>query len=155
MSARASALARRMPASDGARGLRVIRRRSRSLIERGPARKVAPLYIATAIVAAAVIAAVLLAQVVLAQSAFKLTTINKRLTAAEARQEQLLAEVAELESPGRIERYARTELGMVDPGRVEYIVARVNLPRRDRKLAKALENKDVTAPGVGTAVEGP
>lgn len=151
MSARASALT----SGAAAPGLRVIRRRSKSLIKRGAARRIAPLYIATAIVAAAVIAAVLLAQVVLAQSAFKLTKINERLGGAEARQEQLLAQVALLESPGRIERYARNELGMVDPIRVEYVVARVDFPREKNRLAEALARKALPPQGVGTAVEGP
>lgn len=154
MSARASALTSRALPSK-APGLRVVRRRSKSLIKRGAARRVAPLYIATAIAAAAVIAAVLLAQVVLAQSAFKLTKINDRLAVAEARHEQLLAQVALLESPGRIERYARSELGMVDPIHVEYVVARVNFPGAKNRLADAMARDQLAPPGVGTAVERP
>jgi cell division protein FtsB len=148
MGATASTLARRAPAQK--RGVRVVRRRTKSLIKRRDARRVAPLYIAAAIVVSGIVAGVLLTQVVLAQSAFRLSTINKKLIAAEARQEQLLAEMAELESPGRIERHARTVLGMVDPVQVEYVVARVNFPDQNR-LADALSGGEAPAPGVGTA----
>jgi cell division protein FtsB len=151
MSASASTLARHR-ASSRAPGLRVIRRRSRSLIKRGDARRIAPLYIGAAIVAAAIIAGVLLIQVVLAQSAFQLSTINKKLASAEAQQEQLLAEMAQLESPGRIEHYARDVLGMVDPLQVEYIVARVKFPDQNR-MAGALAREDLSLPGEGMAVE--
>ena len=132
--------------------MRVVRRRTRSLIKRRSARRIAPLYIAAAIVVSGVIAGVLLTQVVLAQSAFTLSTINQKLAAAEARQEQLLAEMAELESPGRIERHARNVLGMVDPAQVEYVVARVNFPDADR-LADSPSAEELPAPGIGSAAE--
>ena len=150
MSARASAVAARRAPSGAP--VRVIRRRTRSLIKRGEARRVAPLYIVAAIIVAAIVSGVLLTQVVLAQSAFALSTFNKKLAAAEARQEHLLAEVAELESPGRIERHARHVLGMVDPTTVEYVVARVDLPNNNR-MAGALAREEMPLPGEGMAVE--
>lgn len=130
--------------------LRVVRRRGRSLIKRSGSRKTAPLVIVGVIAVVAIVAGVLLEQVVLAQSAYKLQAINKRLTAAETRQEELLADMALLESPGRIERYARVNLGMVAPTNVEYIVAKVKVGS-DNRLAEALEQKDVPLPGAGTA----
>jgi cell division protein FtsL len=149
MGASASTL-RRAPVKR--RGVRVVRRRTKVLIKRREARRVAPLYIAAAIAVAGIVAGVLLTQVVLAQSAFRLSTINKKLVAAESRQEQLLAEMADLESPGRIERHARTALGMVDPEQVEYVVARVNFPEASR-LADAPSGGELPAPGPGTAAE--
>ena len=130
--------------------LRVVRRRGRSLIKRSGSRKTAPLVIVGVIAVVAIVAGVLLEQVVLAQSAYKLQAINKRLAGAETRQEELLADMALLESPGRIERYARVNLGMVAPTNVEYIVANVKVGS-DNRLAEALEQKDVPLPGAGTA----
>lgn len=132
--------------------LRVVRRRGRSLIKRSGSRRTAPLLIVGAIAVVAIIAGVLLEQVVLAQSAYKLQAINKRLAGAETRQEELLANMAQLESPGRIERHARTALGMVDPTNVEYIVADAKFARAGNRLAEALEKRNVPLPGGGTAV---
>jgi cell division protein FtsB len=100
----------------------------------------------------AIVAGVLLEQVVLAQSAYKLQAMNKRLTAAETRQEELLADMALLESPGRIERYARETLGMIPPTNVEYVVANVKSFGSNNRLAEALESGDLPLPGAGTAV---
>lgn len=79
------------------------------------------------ILAAGVIGGVLLEQVMLAQSAFKLQRIQERLQSAEAERQELLLEAAKLESPGRIEQFARTRIGMIDapPAQVQYIVANV------------------------------
>lgn len=106
--------------------LRVVtRRRSKSLIKRTGARRLAPLTILGAIAISAIVVGVLLEQVVLAQSAFKLTEIRRELTAAEENREVLMLEAAKLDSAARIERYARESLGMVDPApeNVRYIVA--------------------------------
>lgn len=149
MSARAAQVGRRSSSTRRAE-LRVVRRRGRSLIRRTGSRRTAPLFLVAAIAVAAVISGVLLEQVVLAQSAFKLQSINARLERAEERQEELLAEVAQLESPGRIERYARNRLGMVDPVQVEYIVARVRTGTENR-LADALARPDVPIPGAASA----
>ena len=131
--------------------LRVIRRNGRSLIKRSGSRRTAPWLILSVIAVVAIVAGVLLEQVVLAQSAFKLDEINERFAAAEEQQEELLAEIAELESSGRIERYARTRLGMVDPTSVEYIVARVRV-RTDNRLADAIESGELRLPGSASAV---
>jgi cell division protein FtsB len=131
--------------------LRVIRRRGRSLIKRSGSRRTAPLVIVGCISVVAIIAGVLLTQVVLAQSAFKLQEINKRLAVSEERKEELLAEKALLESPGRIERYARTTLGMVPPTNIEYIVAEVRVGS-DNRLADALKDGDLPLPGAASAV---
>ena len=130
--------------------LKVVRRKTRKLIKRSGARRFAPTYIVAAIAVAAIVCGVLLEQVVLAQSAFRLTEINKRLATAEARQEELLAEVAELESPGRIERYARTNLGMTDPSTIEYVVADVVLGD-GTKVDNVIATEDVVAPSMGSA----
>lgn len=148
MSTRSATVAHRAPL--GAPALKLARRQTRKLIKRSGARRIAPAYIAVTIVVGAVIAGVLLEQVVLAQSAFKLEAINKKLAAAEARQEELLAEMAELESPGRIERHARAELGMVDPVTVEYIVANVRIGNENR-LAQAMNAREIAAPGTASA----
>ena len=75
----------------------------------------------------AIVMGVLLEQVMLAQSAFELAELRKNVGAAEAKHEELLLQSANLDSATRIERYARTSLGMVEPapGTVEYIVADV------------------------------
>ncbi len=152
MSARAAALGRRF-APDLPK-LRVARRRTKKLIKRGSARRTAPAYIAVAIAISAIVAGILLEQVVLAQSAFKLSAINKQLAAAEARQEELLAEVAQLESPGCIERYARVHLGMVDPTLVEYVVADVTIGG-DNKLAQAIQAREIVEGSSATAIGSP
>jgi cell division protein FtsL len=122
------------------------------LIKRTGARKTAPLAIVGVILVIAIVGGVLITQVVLAQSAYTLQEINKKLTQAEARQEELLADMALLESPGRIERHARTKLGMVAPTNIEYIVAKIRTTGSDNRLAEALERRDVPLPGAGTAV---
>ena len=79
----------------------------------------------------------------LAQSAFKLQRIQQRLQAAEAEQQELLLEAAQLESPGRIELYARTRIGMVDapPERVQYIVANVQTRARSNPRLASVEQE--------------
>ena len=108
----------------------------------------------TAIVAGAIVFGVLLEQVVLAQSAFKLTSIRQSLATAEARHEELLLEAAKLDSAARIEKYARVELGMIDPApaTVRYIVADINARRFDKgaRLANSVE----TPVSEGTAAAG-
>jgi hypothetical protein len=87
---------------------------------------------------------VLLEQIVLAQSAFKLDAMNKRVTAATSVHEGLLYQTAKLSSPGRIERYARTKLGMIDPPAINYIVANVSPRRASNRRGLA------SAPGAAT-----
>ncbi len=124
MSAQPAALGRGL---HGPRPARAPRRRSRRLIRRETSRRVVPYVVAGVILAAGVIAGVLLEQVMLAQSAFKLQRIQERLQSAEAERQELLLEAAKLESPGRIEHFARTRIGMIDapPAQVQYIVANV------------------------------
>lgn len=112
--------------------LRIVRRRSRSLIKRGRSTRLAPVVILVGICVATIVFGVLLEQVMLAQSAFKLTQIRARLARAEATHEALLYEAAQLENPERIERFAREELGMVDAPAVSYIVARLPMERGQR-----------------------
>lgn len=150
MSARAAEIRRRPHTAKS--DLRVVRRHGRRLIKRTGARKTAPLAIVGVILVIAIVGGVLITQVVLAQSAYTLQEINKKLTQAEARQEELLADMALLESPGRIERHARTKLGMVAPTNIEYIVAKIRTTGSDNRLAEALERRDVPLPGAGTAV---
>ena len=103
--------------------VRVVRRKKLKLIERAGLSRAIPYLIAGTIAIVAVVFAVLLEQVVLGQSAFKLAELRKQLLAAEAEHEELLLEVAKMESPDRIENYARANLGMTDPSSIEYIVA--------------------------------
>ncbi len=96
-------------------------------------RRLASVAIIGGIVAAAVVFGVLLEQVVLAQSAFKMSRVRERLAVAEERHQELLLNAAKLESSDRIERFARDELGMVepDPGDVQYLSA--DIVRRGRR----------------------
>jgi len=110
-------------------GLEVVRRRSRGLIRRSPARRLAPAAILGAIGVVAVIFAILLEQVVLAQSAFELSRLRSDLATVQARHERAMFEASRLESPERIERYARDELGMIEPPVSEYLIAEVKAPR--------------------------
>jgi cell division protein FtsB len=112
--------------------LEVVRRRSRSLIQRDTPRRVAPAVVAAAILAATVVLGVLLEQVVLAQSAFKMSRLRTELSAAEARHQELLLEATKLESPRRIERFARTELRLVEPHAIQYLVSDAALARNAR-----------------------
>lgn len=112
--------------------LKVVRRGSRKLIKRDRSRRLASLAILGGIVAIAVVFGVLLEQVVLAQSAFKMTRVRERLAEAEERHQELLLQAATLESSDRIERFARDELGMVEPGPgdVQYLSADIVLGSR-------------------------
>ncbi len=110
-------------------GLEVVRRRSKGLIRRSPARRLAPAAILGAIGVVAVIFAILLEQVVLAQSAFELSRLRSDLATVQARHERAMFDASQLESPERIERYARDELGMIEPPVSEYVVADVKAPR--------------------------
>ena len=92
-----------------------------------PRRRVSPFVIAAVIAVLGTVALVLVERVMLAQSAFELTRLMERVEASDERRSELTFEVARRENPGRIERYARTKLGMVDPDptAIEYIVADV------------------------------
>ena len=134
--------------------LRVVRRGSRGLLVRGGSRRLVSYGIAASIVVLAVVFAVLLEQVVLAQSAFKLKGIQDRLIAAESRHKDLMLEAARLESSERIERFARDQLGMIEPDMhsVGYIQADVVPPDRPN-IAEEPSAADPHARG--TAVGAP
>jgi cell division protein FtsB len=119
----------------GARpGLAVVRRRSRALIKRRTPRRVAPVVIGVAIFVATVVFGVVLEQIVLAQSAFKMARLTEALARAETTQQELLLQATRLESPTRIQRFARARLGMVQPHEIDYLVADV-APRRPAPFA--------------------
>lgn len=109
------------------------------------------------VVVIALVFGILLEQVVLAQSAFRLTEQRARLQAAEERHETLRRTAARLESPARIERFARGVLGMVDPVAtgVQYIVADIRPPgtsEGDSSSAGGIAVGD--GAGTGTALGG-
>ncbi|MFN2526643.1 MAG: hypothetical protein ABR505_10365 [Actinomycetota bacterium] len=118
--------------------LKLVRRRARHLIKREKPRRVAPVFIAGTICAVAVVFGVLLEQVVLAQSAFKMERLRQRIAVEEARGEELMLEAATLDSPARIERFARGILGMVPPERIEYVVADIRLGTMQPQAANRL-----------------
>ena len=115
-------------------GLSVVRRRSRALIKRRTPRRVAPVVIGVAIFVATVVFGVVLEQIVLAQSAFKMARLTEALARAETTQQELLLQATRLESPTRIQRFARVRLGMVQPHEIDYLVADV-APRRPALFA--------------------
>ena len=150
MSARATDIKSRARASRP--DLRVVRkRRSRSLIKRTNARRIS-VYVAGGILASAIVAAVLLEQVVLAQSAFHLSDLRRDMQVAEEKHEELLLEAAQLDSSARIERYARENLGMVDPvpGGVQYIVADIKQPKKVREGLGGKRRSTVPTEGLAT-----
>lgn len=135
----------RRPAPDDS--LKVVRRRSRKLIKRKSPRRVAPVAIIAVILSAAIVAGVLLEQVVSAQTAFRLSRLTQETQKAQSKNGELLLEASRLGSPARIERYARTKLGMVDPTNLQYIIANVH------SKAGALIAR--TAPAADSAPPGP
>lgn len=134
----------------------VQRRKSKRLIKRTGARRLAPFTILATIAIGAVIAGVLLEQVVLAQSAFKLTHIREELAEAEENREVLMLEAAKLDSAARIERYARENLGMVEPEphNVRYIVADIRSRALGNLAAATRARYGATARGAAAAALG-
>lgn len=131
--------------------LSLVRRNSRrGLIRRSGSRRIAPAIIVGVISVVVLVVGVLLEQVVLAQSAFKLSGIRQELAQAEELQEELRLEAARLESPARIEAYARDRLGMVEPLEVDYIVVDVRTASRS-KLAGLPTTKEVARTGPASA----
>ncbi|MFN2594801.1 MAG: hypothetical protein ABR579_07940 [Actinomycetota bacterium] len=135
--------------------LHVVRKkRARSLIDRSTSRRYLPAIVIAAIIAGAVIFGVLMEQIVLAQSAFRLSDLNKKMSTAESRHEELLFQAARLESPGRIERYARTKLGMIDPPVVNYIVAAVHhTPDKTPSIGTASDDLSATGQAAADGVD--
>jgi cell division protein FtsL len=130
--------------------LRLVRRRSRKLIKRKSSRRVAPLAILAVILSGAIVFGVLLEQVVLAQTAFRLSRLTTATQSAQAKNGELLLKAARLGSPARIEHYARTQLGMVDPNNVQYIIAKVH-PRGGRTISESAPVADSAPPGPAIA----
>ena len=139
---------------EGAVALEVVRRKKLKLIERAGMSRAIPYVIGGAIAIVAVVFAVLLEQVVLGQSAFKLAELRKSLIAAEAQHEELLLEAAKMESPDRIERFARLQLGMTDPVSVEYIVADINTTRAQRTTTRSGEARLTVPAGLASGAAG-
>lgn len=123
-----------------------------------PTRKIWPLALTIAFSLAAIFA-VLVEQVVLAQSAFELSEIRAELAEARSLHEELLLEAAILESPGRIETYARTKLGMIDPDPLttQYVVADIRAHPGKKggvRPTGIASQPEVTLPGEPVALEG-
>lgn len=157
MSARASQLRAPRTRSHNP-GLRLVRRRSRGLIRRSFSTSLAPVAILASIVVATAVVVVLLEQVILAQSAFKLSRVREQVEAAEVRHQELLLETTMLGSPGRIERVAKVELGMVPPDAqsTQYVVARVRGVTGGSLVARSRATRPLqpaTGVAAGTVVE--
>ena len=153
MSARASQLRAPRTRQDNP-GLRLVRRRSRSPIRRAFTTSLAPLVVLASVLVAAAIAAVLLEHIVLTKSAFELSKIREEVTVAEARHQELLLQATKLGSPGRIEYYARTELGMVDSqaAATKYVVAEIKGLGGEFVFARS-QRGDSLAPATGIALD--
>ena len=153
MSARASDVKTRSAAQRRA-DLRVVqkKRRSRNLVKKSEERRSLTAYICAGLFAVAVVAAILMEQVMLAQSAFHLSDLRRDLQAAEEKHEVLLLQAARLDSSARIERYARENLGMVDPapGGIQYIVADIKQPRYMRDLIGGRHETTLPTAGIAT-----
>jgi cell division protein FtsL len=149
------------PRTTAAPRLGLVRRRSRNLIRREGSTRTAPIWIVSGLCVLLAVFGVLLEQVVLAQSAFELGRVREDVVAAEAHHQELLLEATKLGSPGRIERYAREDLGMVDSAEVGYIVAEVHgaadkpTPRRARRPETLSDPGFATATGEFTGTEVP
>jgi cell division protein FtsL len=129
----------------------VVRRRSRKLIKRESPRRVAPVAIIAVILSGAIVSGVLLEQVMSAQTAFRLSRLTKATQTAQAKNGDLLLEASRLGSPARIERYARTRLGMVDPTNLQYIIANVH-SHDGANIARSAPATDSAPPGPAVAV---
>jgi len=132
--------------------LRVVRRKRRGLIQRSASRKATPLVVGGIIMVALLIATVLLEQVLMAQSAFKLGEIRQRTERAEAKQQELVLQVTQLENKERIEAFARTQLGMVESNAAnsEYMVADIELGS-DARIAVGRESDAPDLAGTAAA----
>ena len=137
------------------RNLRVVRRKRRSLIQRGTSRRITPLVFGGVILVALLISTVLLEQVLMAQSAFKLEEIRLQTERAETRKQELILEVSRLENDSRIEEYARTQLGMIETNSAtsEYMVADIS-PKTDTRLAEETKNDELDLGGTSVIITG-
>ena len=147
-----SASARALRAAPRKPELRVVSRRSRK--SKPEARRSISVLIGGGLIAVAIVAGILLEQVVLVQSAFSLSDLRNELEEAEARHEILLLEAAQLDSSARIERYARENLGMVNPQGVQYIVADIKQPKGVRDDVGRKHKTTIPTEGVATGAYG-
>ena len=155
MSAQTSRVAPRRARRPQERNLKVVRRKQRSLIQRGAARRVTPLVFGGVILVALLISTVLLEQVLMAQSAFKLEEIRNQTESAESRQQELILQVTRLEDNSRIEEFARTQLGMIETNHTtsEYMVANIAV-KADTRLARATQEDELDLTGTSAIVTG-
>jgi cell division protein FtsL len=72
-------------------------------------------------------------------------TLEREVAAAERQHAALVAEVARLADPGRIERVAIEELGMVRPDATRFVVVTRSLPE-DRRRTTEISAGDYTDP---------
>ena len=155
MSAQTSRVAPRRARSPQERNLSVVRRKQRRLIQRGVARRMTPLMFGGVILVALLISTVLLEQVLMAQSAFKLEEIRNQTERAESRQQELILQVTRLEDNGRIEEFARTQLGMIETNSAtsEYMVADIAV-KADTRLAREAQEDELDLTGTSAIVTG-
>ena len=120
--------------------LRVLHRGKKNGADRSSVRGTLTSIAVVVVLGGAILFGVLLEQVVLAQSAFELSRLRADLAKAESHHEELLLASAKLDNAARIERYARTSLGMVEPspGNTQYVVADV---RTGTSLAEETVNR--------------
>lgn len=116
------------------------------------------LLVATAVlIGGALLFALVAAHVVLTQNQFRLERMQRQAAEQQARYERLRAQVAELESPGRIVAAAQQRLGMVPPSSVKYLTpatAKTNTGQTAPKATAANGPKSATAPDSKTSAEG-
>jgi len=137
------------------RNLKVVRRKSRSLIQRGAARRMTPLMLGGVVLVVLLISTVLLEQVLMAQSAFKLEDIRAQTEKAESRQQELILQFTRLENNDRIEEFARAQLGMVETNSAtsEYMVADI-APKADARVARQSPQEELDLGGTAAIVTG-
>lgn len=107
------------------RDLKVVRRKRSGLFRKRRTRVVSPALVIGVVLVITTISIVLMEQVMLAQTAFKVQQMRDRMVQAEARHAELVLQAARLGSSERIEQVATSELGMVHPDEVQYVVANV------------------------------
>ena len=146
--------------------LRLLKRRSRKSVKKSSVRGTLTTVAVAVVLGGSILFGVLLEQVVLAQSAFELSRLREDLAKAESHHEELLLATAKLDNAARIERYARTSLGMMEPtpGSIQYVVADVRTGTSlaestvDRARARRLGRTGVgvmePATAVGSGYEG-
>ncbi len=128
--------------------LSIVKRRKFRLLKR-----VSPMLVVMVVFVIAAVFAILLEQVMLAQSGFKMAKLQQKIEKAETKHAELVLEAAKLSSSERIERFAISDLGMVRPERVEYIMANVGVKGAAR-IAAAPKPEALPATGEAAAELG-